>query len=442
MNDSAAYVPFPTFAEWSDQANGHGSFERLAAEFRRFGAEQRARYSRESTRFAAVDTNAIEGVFRSDRGFTYSVAKQAHGWESAMEERGVHVRPSFEAAMDGYNLALDVATGRWPLTEALIRRLHETIMASQDEYEVRVLIAGEVRRQKQPLQRGVYKSQQNSPVRPDGSQHVYASPEETPSEMRRLVEQCRSDEFVAAHPVVQASYVHYAFVCVHPFADGNGRVARALASVFLYRDPGIPLVIFDDQKHHYHDALESADAGVFRPFIDFIEQRAIDTMNVAMLELGGTNDVDSALADLGDTSALRLADMVFTELERQFGALQHPLFDATIARTCTTPTCADTGYLPVISDADGFSFSLTPTSSSGSQVTANFSVFANLQATDRPEYIVACTYAQPSGRPGPRNLEVFRRELTPDISLSLTARIRAWSAAVLADAVRAFTPES
>ena len=323
MNDSAAYVPFPTFAEWSDQANGHGSFERLAAEFRRFGAEQRARYSRESTRFAAVDTNAIEGVFRSDRGFTYSVAKQAHGWESAMEERGVHVRPSFEAAMDGYNLALDVATGRWPLTEALIRRLHETIMASQ----------------KQPLQRGVYKSQQNSPVRPDGSQHVYASPEETPSEMRRLVEQCRSDEFVAAHPVVQASYVHYAFVCVHPFADGNGRVARALASVFLYRDPGIPLVIFDDQKHHYYDALESADAGVFRPFIDFIEQRAIDTMNVAMLELGGTDDVDSALADLGDASALRLADMVFTELERQFEALQHhPLFDATIARTCTTPT--------------------------------------------------------------------------------------------------------
>ena len=414
MNDSAAYVPFPTFAEWSDQANGHGSFERLAAEFRRFGAEQRARYSRESTRFAAVDTNAIEGVFRSDRGFTYSVAKQAHGWESAMEERGVHVRPSFEAAMDGYNLALDVATGRWPLTEALIRRLHETIMASQ----------------KQPLQRGVYKSQQNSPVRPDGSQHVYASPEETPSEMRRLVEQCRSDEFVAAHPVVQASYVHYAFVCVHPFADGNGRVARALASVFLYRDPGIPLVIFDDQKHHYYDALESADAGVFRPFIDFIEQRAIDTMNVAMLELGGTDDVDSALADLGDASALRLADMVFTELERQFEALQHhPLFDATIARTCTTPTCAD---------ADGFSFSLTPTSSSGSQVTANFSVFANPQATDRPEYIVACTYAQPFGRPVPRNLEVFRRELTPGISLSLTTRIRAWSAAVLADAVRAF----
>ena len=331
-----------------------------------------------------------------------------------MEERGVHVRPSFEAAMDGYNLALDVATGCWPLTEALIRRLHETIMASQ----------------KQPLQRGVYKSQQNSPVRPDGSQHVYASPEETPSEMRRLVEQCRSDAFEAAHPVVQASYVHYAFVCVHPFADGNGRVARALASVFLYRDPGIPLVIFDDQKHHYYDTLESADAGVFRPFIDFIEQRAIDTMNVAMLELGGTDDVDSALADLGDAPALRLADTVFTELERQFGALQHhPLFDATIARTCTTPTCTD---------ADGFSFSLTPTSSSGSQVTANFSVFADPQATDRPEYIVTCTYAQPSGRPGPRNLEVFRRELTPDISLSLTARIRAWSAAVLADAVRAF----
>lgn len=30
--------------------------------------------------------------------------------------------------------------------------------------------------------------------------------------------------FVKAHPVLQAAWAHFAFVAVHPFADGNGRV--------------------------------------------------------------------------------------------------------------------------------------------------------------------------------------------------------------------------
>ena len=53
--------------------------------------------------------------------------------------------------------------------------------------------------------------------------------------MHRLIEQIRTPEFEAAHPALQASYCHYAFVVIHPFADGNGRVARALASTFFYQ---------------------------------------------------------------------------------------------------------------------------------------------------------------------------------------------------------------
>jgi len=96
--------------------------------------------------------------------------------------------------------------------------------------------------------------------------------------MHRLIEQIRTPEFEAAHPVLQASYCHYAFVVIHPFADGNGRVARALASTFFYRAQSIPLVIFEYQRPAYLDSLRAPDLGNFRPVISFFLDRGIDTM--------------------------------------------------------------------------------------------------------------------------------------------------------------------
>jgi hypothetical protein len=105
-------------------------------------------------------------------------------------------------------------------------------------------------------------------------------PMDTPAEMGRPVRELRSAEFAASHPALQAAYAHYAFVAIHPFADGNGRVARVLASAYLYRRPGVPLVIFADQKDEYIDALEAADTGNPQPFVRFIEGRVADIVGV------------------------------------------------------------------------------------------------------------------------------------------------------------------
>jgi hypothetical protein len=98
--------------------------------------------------------------------------------------------------------------------------------------------------------------------------------------MTRLVDELQSEAFENARPLVQAAYTHYAFVAIHPFADGNGRVARALASVYLYRAARLPLVIFADDRAAYFDALATADKGAYQPFTDFIADAGIATVEL------------------------------------------------------------------------------------------------------------------------------------------------------------------
>jgi Fic family protein len=57
-------------------------------------------------------------------------------------------------------------------------------------------------------------------------------------------------------------------------------VARALASAYLYRRPGVPLAIFADQKDEYLDTLETADAGNLQPFIWFVEARVAEIVGI------------------------------------------------------------------------------------------------------------------------------------------------------------------
>jgi Fic family protein len=274
------YRPFPNFGDW-DVSNFDPAladrYRALLAETKRTASpEDFARAVRVQTRAAAVDTGAIEGLYATDRGFTMTVAAEAASWEWEADKKGAHVRQTIEDALRAFDWVLDAATKHSTITEVWIRSLHELACSSQETYRALTAVGW----QDLPLPKGVYKTQPNNPLnRASGVVHAYAPPSDTPAEMHRLVEQLVTPEFAAAHPVVQAAYAHYAFVCVHPFADGNGRVSRALASVFLYRDPGVPLVVFDDQRDLYLDALETADHGNPVSFVQFISDRLVDTVS-------------------------------------------------------------------------------------------------------------------------------------------------------------------
>ncbi|MGH9823142.1 MAG: Fic family protein [Blastocatellia bacterium] len=119
----------------------------------------------------------------------------------------------------------------------------------------------------------------------DGSVYSYAPVGMTPTEMYRLCQEVNSDEFKSAHLALQASFAHYALTVIHPFADGNGRVARALASVFTYRCCSVPVMVLSESRSEYLATLREAEAGEFRAFVSFVIERTLDAIQLAQVSI-------------------------------------------------------------------------------------------------------------------------------------------------------------
>ncbi len=118
-----------------------------------------------------------------------------------------------------------------------------------------------------PLIRGAYKRLPNNPLRPDGTIHEYCPPEQVDSEMDRLIALHHQHDDVA--PEVEAAWLHHRFSQIHPFQDGNGRIARALATLVFVKAGWFPLVVRDRERAEYIDALEVADDGDLKPLVDY-----------------------------------------------------------------------------------------------------------------------------------------------------------------------------
>lgn len=88
-------------------------------------------------------------------------------------------------------------------------------------------------------------------------------------------------------PVLKAGIAHLWFVTIHPFEDGNGRIARAIADMALARSEGSPQRFYSmsaqirAERKTYYDLLEATQKGDLdiRPWLDwFLEclDRAFD----------------------------------------------------------------------------------------------------------------------------------------------------------------------
>lgn len=111
--------------------------------------------------------------------------------------------------------------------------------------------------------RGAFKKLPNNPSRPDGVIHEYCPPEHVDTEVEQLVDWLSScpDE----DPLIVAAWAHHRFTQIHPYQDGNGRVARTLTTLILLKADLLPLVIDRDLRSEYVDCLEKADFGDLAP---------------------------------------------------------------------------------------------------------------------------------------------------------------------------------
>jgi Fic family protein len=432
------YRPFPASVNWGVDFDP-SLVDRYAGRLQEAKAsatpEQVSKVMDEALRTAAVDTGALEGLYATDRGFTRTVATQAAAWEMQTAEKGDHVKGVIEDAIAAYEMVLDAVTAQaLPfITEALIRQLHEVMCASQQTYRVYVDSLKAFQDQKLPL--GEYKKMPNSPTLTSGEVHDYASPLETTAEMERLIEELRTKEFLAAHPIVQAAYAHYAFVCVHPFVDGNGRVARALASVFLYRRPGVPLVIFADQKNRYLDALEAADAGSPDAFVQFLAERVIDTVNLVSEALSVTTDdalqsdletIRSAMADGVDEGLLLAAERLRVSVQIR---LQEALNSIDLSHRVSIDVVGPLQHQQSVAVPEGYNL----VSKSGVWMTTDY-----VKPDNWPHYELCASGSNKNAAEllivsddGSTPFEIWRREIDPIESTALTLRLDAWAKAAV-----------
>ena len=146
---------------------------------------------------------------------------------------------------------------RFPLTQNFIRQLHKTLL--REDYTVyRQLPDG--RQTSYTIHAGTYKTRPNSVITRYGDKFDYATPEETPALMTDLIDWYNEAETAGdLSPVELAALFHYRYIRIHPFEDGNGRIARLLVNYILSRHGGPMIVVRNRNKNEYIEALHKSD---------------------------------------------------------------------------------------------------------------------------------------------------------------------------------------
>ncbi|WP_243343842.1 Fic family protein [Anaerococcus sp. AGMB09787] len=120
------------------------------------------------------------------------------------------------------------------LEEELIKDIHQLVMEN--------IIDG-----------GIYR---NLNVQITGSNFVPTEWINVRNEMKYFIQDYKLNE-LHMNPIELASWVHAKFVKIHPFIDGNGRVARLLLNFVLMSNNYLPIIIESKEAHDYYKTLDN-----------------------------------------------------------------------------------------------------------------------------------------------------------------------------------------
>jgi Fic family protein len=113
--------------------------------------------------------------------------------------------------------------------------------------------------------------------------------------IRKLVDWCNRDPD-ELRPIELAAILHHRFVWIHPFHDGNGRVARLLMNLVLIRT-GYPIaVILNVDRSKYYDSLNKADNQDPTSFVNFVASAVERSLDLYLRALEPTGKQDRLLS--------------------------------------------------------------------------------------------------------------------------------------------------
>lgn len=255
---------------------------------------------RERTREFAIETGQIEGLYTLKKGITEQLITEglhnvvaSHTLENIDDET---IKGLLEDQEDVVNTLFGDMKKVRPLTQYVIKSWHGQLTRHQTHVAgLRPKPHGGMKRvQVEFKNKGMYKIHPNNPRRPDGVIHEYCPPEHVQSEMDKLLEHYEEIRNQSVPTHVEAAWLHHRFVQIHPFQDGNGRVARMLMA-YCYTRRGEPCpVIRTAEREAYIGRLETADQGNLRPFAELL-------CNMARIQAGTIINTTQKVLDGNET---------------------------------------------------------------------------------------------------------------------------------------------
>ena len=232
----------------------------------------------------------IKNIYHSNaiEGNVLGVGETRQVVEHGLTITGIPLKDQAEARNLSHALDFleDLASSKEkPITETDIRQLHGFVLSGLSD------------------EAGAYRS---VPVAISGSEYQPPGPESVPANMaefgRWMTTATSPDEhtFASVSGLLAAAVAHTWFVTIHPFIDGNGRVARLLMNLMLMRY-GYPIAIVSkEDRLRYYDALEESQASDLTPFIDLVTecmQESLEEYEVAAREQKEQTEWTKTLAE-------------------------------------------------------------------------------------------------------------------------------------------------
>ena len=193
----------------------------------------------------------------------------------------------------------DAVKSNEAFNQVFIRNLHTVLL--KEPYET-AAITPDGQRVKRRIAVGAYKTQPNNVRTSTGETYYFTPPEQVQAAMSDLVDWYRKKEDEGEHPVIMAATFHYRFVRIHPFDDGNGRMARLLMNMILMKHGYTVALIPREERGEYINTLERTDKSEeLTEFIGYVAACCKYSLNLHLKAARGEDiedveDIDKEIA--------------------------------------------------------------------------------------------------------------------------------------------------